>query len=56
MVTKPDALHPEASIKGTRASNYGTTNFIRRTTDQVNLRDALKEAKKANPGGLMSEL
>ena len=51
LMTKPDAYDPEARfIKGTRASNYGTTNFIRRTTDQVNLKDALKEAKKNNPG------
>ena len=51
LMTQSDAYDPEARfIKGTRASNYGTTNFIRRTTDQTNLKEAVKKVKKENPG------
>ena len=51
LMTQSDAYDPETRfIKGTRASNYGTTNFIRRTTDQTNLKEAVKKARKENPG------
>ena len=52
LMTKPDAYDPEARfIKGTRIrGDGGTTNFIRKTTDQTNLREAVKKAKKDNPG------
>ena len=51
LMTKPDAYDPEARfIKGTKPIKGGSINFIKRTTDQTNLREAVKEAKKDNPG------
>ena len=52
LMTQPSAYDPERRfIKGTRRrGDGGTTNFIKATTDQVNLREALKKAKKDNPG------
>ena len=52
LMTKSDAYDPEKRyIKGTRRrGDGGTTNFIKTTTDQTNLREAIKKAKKDNPG------
>ena len=51
LMTKSDAYDPEARfIKGTKKTRSGSINFIRATTDQTNLREALKKAKKDNPG------
>ena len=51
LMTKPDAYDPETRfIKGTKPIKGGSINFIKRTTDQTNLREAVKEAKKDNPG------
>ena len=51
LMTKPDAYDPEARfIKGTKPIKGGSINFIKRTTDQTNLREAVKEARKDNPG------
>ena len=52
LMTQPSAYDPEKRfIKGTRKrGDGGSTNFIKATTDQTNLREALKKAKKDNPG------
>ena len=52
LMTQPSAYDPEKRfIKGTRRrGDGGSTNFIKATTDQTNLREALKKAKKDNPG------
>ena len=51
LMTQPDAFDPETRfIKGTKKTAGGSTNFIRRTTDQVDLREAVKKAKEDNPG------
>ena len=51
LMTQPSAYDPEKRfIKGTKKIRGGSINFVRSTTDQVNLKDALKEAKKDNPG------
>ena len=51
LMTKSDAYDPEKRfIKGTKKTRSGSINFIRATTDQTNLREALKKAKKDNPG------
>ena len=51
LMTQSDAYDPEKRfIKGTKKTRSGSINFVRSTTDQVNLKDALKEAKKDNPG------
>ena len=50
-MTKPDAYDPEARfIKGTKKTRSGSINFIKGTTDQTNLKEAVKEARKDNPG------
>ena len=51
LMTQSDAYDPEKRfIKGTKKTRSGSTNFIKATTDQVNLREALKKAKKDYPG------
>ena len=52
LMTQPSAYDPEKRfIKGTRRrGDGGSTNFIKTTTDQTNLKEALKKAKKDNPG------
>ena len=52
LMTQPSAYDPEKRfIKGTRRrGDGGATNFIKATTDQTNLKEALKKAKKDNPG------
>ena len=51
LMTQPDAFDPETRfIKGTKKIPSGSINFIRTTTDQVNLKDAVEKAKKDNPG------
>jgi len=51
LMTQSDAYDPETRfIKGTKKTAGGSTNFTRRTTDQVDLREAVKKAKEDNPG------
>ena len=51
LMTKSDAYDPEKRfIKGTKKTRSGSINFIRATTDQTNLKEAVKKAKKDNPG------
>ena len=51
LMTQPDAYDPEKRfIKGTKKTRTGSENFIRLTTDQTNLKEAVKKARKENPG------
>jgi len=51
LMTQPDAYDPEKRfIKGTKKTSTGSINFIRSTTDQTNLKEAVKKARKENPG------
>jgi hypothetical protein len=51
LMTQPDAYDPEKRIiKGTKKTRDGSINFIRSTTDQTNLKEAVKKARKENPG------
>ena len=58
LMTQSDAYDPEKRfIKGTRTrGDGGSTNFIRVTTDQTNLKEAVKKAKEDNPGFRVSIL
>ena len=57
LMTQSDAYDPEKRfIKGTKKGQYGSTNFIRVTTDQTNLKEAVEKAKKDNPGFRVSIL
>ena len=51
LMTQPDAYDPEKRfIKGTKKTSTGSINFIKSTTDQTNLKEAVKKARKENPG------
>jgi hypothetical protein len=51
LMTQPDAYDPEKRlIKGTKKTRTGSDNFIKFTTDQTNLKEAVKKARKENPG------
>ena len=51
LMTQSDAYDPEKRfIKGTKKIKGGSINFVRGTTDQINLNEAVKKAKKDNPG------
>ena len=50
MGREKSTIPPRRFLKGTKKTQSGSTNFIRRTTDQTNLKEALKKAKKDNPG------
>ena len=57
LMTQSDAYDPEKRfIKGTKKGQYGSTNFIRVTTDQTNLKEAVKKAEEDNPGFRVSVL
>ena len=46
LMTESDAYDPEKRfIKGTKKTQYGSINFIRPTTDQTNLKEAVEKAK-----------
>ena len=56
-MTQSDAYDPEKRfIKGTKKTRSGSINFIRATTDQTNLKEAVKKAKEDNPGFRVSIL